>query len=292
MLGMHLSDKLAKAGFDVVHLSRQKPDTVPYPTFVWNLETGEIEKGAFDKVEYIIHLAGAGIADKRWTKSRKKVLGTSRIGSANVMYSHLKSNEKSLKAFISASAIGIYGYDTGNTVQKESQEAAGSDFLSWLTHYWEAAADQFDEMSERTVKFRIGLILSEKGGVLKKMMPMVKLGLGSALGTGNQYMSWIHIDDVANMMLKAIQDKNMNGVYNAVAPQPITNSHFVKRLSKVMLRPYFLPNTPKFVLNMVFGELAEAIVGGNNVSSEKIEKAGFAFRFANITNALKDLVNK
>lgn len=290
LLGTSLSQKLDALGYEVIHLSRYKSKVSNYQIFTWDIPNGLVEDGALDGVDYIIHLAGAGVADKRWTDERKKVLASSRIESAALIHNQLKMSGRKIKAFISASAVGIYGFDTGSIVQTEDRTQLGDDFLATLTKKWEHAADQFDDSSERVVKFRIGLVLSHKGGLLEKLVPVTKFGLASAFGSGEQYMSWIHIDDLVDMFIKAIEDDGFIGTFNAVAPNPVTNKKFLKTLAETLNKPFFLPDTPKFVLKMVLGELASAITGGNKVSSEKIEQAGFQFQHPSLDESLNDLL--
>ena len=290
MIGSQLADQLADKGYDIVLLSRDKNKSSKYTTCTWDVSSGFIESKALENVDYIVHLAGAGVADKRWTDERKKVLASSRIDSAQLIYNHLKNKKQKIKAFISASAIGIYGFDTGSILLKEDRKQLGDDFLATLTKKWEAAADQFSDISEKVVKLRIGLVLSAKGGLLDKLVPITKFGLGSAFGSGDQYMSWIHIRDLVNMFIEAIEKDTMDGVYNAVAPNPVTNKEFLETLSGVLNRPFFLPNTPKFLMRMALGELASAVTGGNKVSSEKISMTGFEFKFQTLRESLEDLL--
>jgi uncharacterized protein (TIGR01777 family) len=290
LLGTSLSQKLDVLGYEVIHLSRYKSKVSKYQIFTWDIANGLIEDGALEGVDYIIHLAGAGVADKRWTDERKKVLASSRIDSAALILDRLKNSGKKIKAFISASAIGIYGFDTGSIVQTEERTQLGDDFLAMLTKKWEHAADQFNSRAGRVVKFRIGLVLSPKGGLLEKLVPVTRFGLASAFGNGEQYMSWIHIDDLVEMFVKAIEDDSLEGIFNAVAPNPVTNKEFLKTLAETLGRPFFLPDTPKFVLKMVLGELASAITGGNNVSPEKIQHVGFQFQHPDLDESLNDLL--
>jgi hypothetical protein len=290
LVGSSLSDKLAERGYEVAHLSRHRSEGSKFPVFIWDLAKSFIEEEAFENVDHIIHLAGAGVTDKRWSEQRKKELKTSRIDSADLILHYLKKKNKKLKAFVSASAIGIYGFDTGAIVQTEDRVQLGDDFLATLTKAWELAADRFEQCASRVVKFRIGPVLSKDGGFLKEILPIAKRGLGSAFGDGEQYMSWIHIDDLVNMFIKAIEDDTLDGVYNAVAPNPVTNKTFLKTLTQTINRPYFLPNTPKLLMRIVFGELSSVITGGNKVSCEKIEKAGFRFQFENLNESLSQLL--
>jgi len=290
LIGSQLADQLAAKGYDIVLLSRDKNKSSKYTTFTWDVSNGFIEAKALEDVDYIVHLAGAGVADKRWTDERKKELASSRIDSANLIYDQLHKSKRKIKAFISASAIGIYGFETGSILQTEDRKQMGDDFLATLTKKWEVAADQFSDISEKVVKLRIGLVLSTKGGLLDKLVPITKFGLGSAFGSGEQYMSWIHIEDLVNMFIVAIEKDTIDGVYNAVAPNPVTNKEFLETLSDVLNRPFFLPNTPKFLMRMALGELASAVTGGNKVSSEKISNTGFQFKFRILRESLEDLL--
>jgi len=292
LVGTKLSSKLTEQGYEVIHLSRFKSKSSKYKTFTWDIASGIIEDGAFENIHSIVHLAGAGVADKRWTKDRKQELTSSRVDSANLIFKTLKSSGQKIDSFISASAIGIYGFDTGGIVQTEDRKQLGDDFLATLTKKWESAADQFSEIDARVVKLRIGLVLSNDGGLLAKLKPIANMGLSSAFGSGSQFMSWIHGDDLVNMIIYSIEKEIIAGPYNAVAPNPVNNKEFLKELSNALKKPYFLPNTPKFVLKLVMGELASAITGGNNVSSQKIQDAGFEFEYEKLDESLTDLLCK
>ena len=290
LVGLRLSEVLTKRGHEIVHLSRKPIKTSLYKTFYWDISKGEIEQEALDGVHSIIHLAGAGIADNRWTAERKQILTSSRVDSAKLLLKILHTTGNKIDSFISASAVGIYGFDTGGILQTEERKQLGDDFLATLCKKWEASADQFDELGARVVKLRIGLVLSKQGGLLEKLVPIAKFGLGSAFGNGQQYMSWVHIDDLVNMFVNSMEKGHFSGVYNAVAPNPVTNKEFVRQLSQVLDRPYFLPSTPKFLLKIALGELASAITGGNNVSSQKIRDAGFRFQFEHLRESLQHLL--
>jgi len=292
LVGTKLSSKLTEQGYEVIHLSRFKSKSSKYKTFTWDIASGIIEDGAFENIHSIVHLAGAGVADKRWTKDRKQELTSSRVDSANLIFKTLKYSRQKIDSFISASAIGIYGFDTGGIVQTEDRIQLGDDFLATLTKKWESAADQFSEIDARVVKLRIGLVLSNDGGLLAKLKPIANMGLSSSFGSGSQFMSWIHRDDLVNMIIYSIEKEIIAGPYNAVAPNPVNNKEFLKELSNALKKPYFLPNTPKFVLKLVMGELASAITGGNNVSSQKIQDAGFEFEYEKLDESLTDLLCK
>jgi uncharacterized protein (TIGR01777 family) len=251
-----------------------------------------IEQEALEGLYGIIHLAGAGIAEKKWTRQRKKEIMDSRVKSAALIYSKLEGMDEKSKpeVFISASAVGFYGYDTGSLLVNESSPP-GDDFLATVCKEWEQAAGIFENLDIRVVKYRIGFVISESGGALPVMMRPVKFGLGAGLGRGDQYMSWIHIDDLARMFLLALDKSEIEGNYNAVGPAPVTNKTMMKSIAKTIRKPFFLPNVPSFALKMVMGEMASMVTGGNKVSSEKMESKGFEFHFKDLDKALENLLN-
>ncbi len=206
-----------------------------------------------------------------------------------MIYYKIKHKEIKPKAFISASAIGYYGAITAEKVFYETDLPA-SDFLGETCRLWEQSADKFKNSDTRVVKIRTGVVLAEQGGALSKMIVPVKLGFGSAIGSGKQYMPWIHIDDLCNIYIKAIEDIQMSGAYNAVAPQHTTNVEFTRALASILKKPFWFPAIPAFMLKMIFGEMAEMLLRGSRVSSEKIIKAGYKFKFANLQAALTDLL--
>ena len=289
LVGKHLSEKLKEKGYSVVILSRKKNVDAEISTYSWDLEKKEIEAGALDSVDYIINLAGANIGEKRWTAKRKKQIIDSRIKSSGLIYDNIKPNKIKPKAFISASAIGYYGAIISEKAFYETDLPA-SDFLGETCRLWEQSADKFENSGMRVVKIRTGVVLAEKGGVLSKMIVPVKLGFGSAIGSGKQYMPWIHIDDLCSIYIKAIEDIQMSGAYNAVAPQHTTNVEFTRTLANVLKKPFWFPAIPAFMLKIIFGEMSEMLLRGSRVSSEKIIIAGYKFKFSNLQAALTDLL--
>jgi uncharacterized protein (TIGR01777 family) len=215
----------------------------------------------------------------------------SRVKSAALIFRSLEKLEEKDRpnVFISASGIGYYGYDTGSILVSEASNP-GDDFLATVCKEWELAADTFKELYIRVVKFRIGLVMSNAGGALPVMMRPVKFGVGAGLGRGDQYMSWIHIEDLARMFLKGLEDDDMDGNYNAVAPNPVTNKELMRTIAKELNKPFFLPNVPSFALKMVMGEMASMVTGGNKVSSDKIATTGFEFNFRKLEIALENLL--
>jgi hypothetical protein len=286
LVGTKLTNALRTRG-DEVHLLTTSAIRAEQPdAFYWNLKDQYIDHRAFEGVDYIIHLAGAGVADKPWSDKRKKLIYDSRIKNTNLLFERLKGSK--VKGIIAASAIGYYGMDTGEKWLNEADQR-GKDFLSDVVVDWEEAIFSLTERSERVAALRIGIVLSSDGGALKKMMPPFRFGLGAPIGSGKQWMSWIHEDDLVGMILFAL-DNEVAGVYNAVAPNPVTNSDFSRALANTLGKPFFLPNVPAFALKLVFGEMARVVLGGNRVKADKIKKAGYAFKFNKIDEALRDLL--
>jgi uncharacterized protein (TIGR01777 family) len=261
--------------------------------FEWNIKNGTIDEKAFENISHVIHLAGANISEKRWTDERKKEIISSRVDSAQLILKTLQQKNIQLKSFISASAVGIYGAITSEKIFIE-EDQKGNDFLSEVVILWEKAADEFLEkgVAERVVKVRIAIVLSEKEGALKKMAAPVKFGIGSPIGTGRQYIPWIHIEDLSSVFEYAVKNENIKGAYNASAPQHTDNENLTKEIAEVLNKPLFMPNIPGFVMKLMFGELSVALLEGSRTSSEKLQSAGFQFKFPNLKNALEDLLRK
>ena len=261
--------------------------------FEWDIENQIVDENAFENISHIIHLAGANISEKRWTEDRKKELISSRVDSAKLILNTLQKKNLKLKSFISASGINFYGTKTTDKIFIEN-DAPGNDFLSEVVVVWEKAADEFKEqnLAERVVKVRTAVVLSKNEGALAKMMTPIQFGIGSPLGSGKQYMPWIHIDDICSIYKFALKNPEVEGSYNASAPQHTTNENLTKLIAKVLNKPLFMPNVPTFILKLIFGELADALLEGSRASSEKIMKAGFEFQFPDLKMALEDLLKK
>ncbi len=288
LIGARLTELLVERGFSVRHLGRSKGSGT-VPSFVWDVSRDFIEDGALENVDSIIHLAGAGIADEPWTARRKKEILESRTHSTAFLYRVLKNNANTVSAFISASAIGYYGFrHTDEVFTEESQP--GTDFLAEVTRKWEAEVDHVQELGIRTVKIRIGIVLSEKGGALKEMAQPVRMFVGAPLGTGKQIMSWIHIDDLCRMFIFALENESMQGAYNGVTPTWCSNRELTKAIAKTVGRPLLLPSVPAFVLKFILGEMASLVLEGSKVSADKIVQAGFHFNYPNLDQALGNLL--
>lgn len=291
IVGKHLSHKLQERGYSVAILSRAKMPTAGVMVYTWNLYSNEIEEKAINNVDYIIHLAGANIGEKRWTKARKRLIVDSRVKTAELIFKKVKEQNKGLKAFISASAVGYYGTITSDKIFKET-DLPSDDFLGNTCKEWESIVDRFKELKIRTVKIRTGVVLTEKKGALSKIIAPVKIGIGSAIGSGKQYMPWIHIDDLCEIYIKAIEDKQMNGAYNAVAPDHKTNKDFTKILASVLNKPFWFPKIPASLMKLIFGEMSVLLLKGSRVSADKILEAGFKFQFPDLKSALTNLIIK
>ena len=288
LVGTRLTDMLLQKGYQVAHLGRSKrPGKVP--SYVWNVAKGEFDPEALNGVDAIIHLAGAGVAEKRWTSRRKKEILESRTKSSALLYETLKKMNSKVRAVVSASAIGYYGFGLDEKTLFTEESKPGNDYLSRVVVAWEREVDAIASLGIRVVKIRIGIVLSDKGGALKEMAGPIKIGIGSPLGSGKQILSWIHLDDLCAMFIRAVEDESMKGAYNAVSPQPVTNRDMTRALAKVLNRPLLLPPVPAFVLRIMIGEMTDIVVNGRNVSSEKIRKTGFTFKFTDLKSALEAL---
>ena len=287
LIGKHLSIMLSKKGYNVTVLSRNQ--TTKPNCYYWNLETNYIDAKAVIEADYIIHLAGAGIADKRWTNERKIELIDSRVKSTNLLFRKIKELNPNLKAFIAASGIGYYGATTSTKIYEENDES-GADFLSEICKLWENASNQFKTLNIRTVILRTGVVFSEKGGAFEKISKPFKLGVGAALGSGKQFIPWIHLEDLCNMYAEVIENTEINGVYNAVAPEHITNKTLSKQIAKVLKKPFWLPNIPSFFLKLFLGKMTIILLEGSRVSSRKIVATGFKFNYTTLTKALHNLL--
>ncbi|MEO1051456.1 MAG: TIGR01777 family oxidoreductase [Bacteroidota bacterium] len=291
LVGSRLTELLLGQGHEVRHLSRRSGDKGDIKVFQWDIKKGTIQDGALDGVDAVIHLAGAGVADEKWTKERKKEILESRTKSTELLYDKIKELDNKPASFISASAIGYYGYDNGGQSQKEGSRF-GDDFLATVTKRWEEEIDKIEELGLRVVKLRIGIVLATGGGAYVELSKPIKMGFGAPLGSGDQYMSWIHLEDLCNMFTTAMEDETYQGTYNAVAPNPVTNREMTKKIAKSLNKPCFLPAVPGFVLKLIVGEMASMLMGSNKVSSEKIQSAGFSFQFEQLEPALAQLAKQ
>jgi uncharacterized protein len=290
LVGTRLTEMLLAKGYDVAHLGRSKKNGT-IETLVWDIETGSIEERAFQGVDTVIHLAGANVGEKRWTKNRKKEILESRTRTTRLLFNFLSSRNHTVKNFISASAIGYYGFDQDSRTFTES-DSPGTGFLAEVVMKWEEEVDRISTLNIRVVKIRVGIVLSMDAGALKEMVKPVKFYVGAPLGSGNQKLSWIHIDDVCGVFIKAAEDASMTGAVNAVGPSPVTNRELTIAIARALGKPVLLPAVPAFALKLVLGEMADLVVKGNSVSNEKLMRSGYRYHFPNLDAALRDLLSR
>lgn len=289
LVGSRLLDQIDYSKYKVHILSRKKkPDTERINYFTWDFQKMEIEKGAVD-VDYIINFTGAGIADSRWTDARKKLLISSRVDSARLIKKGLENSGHRPKAYISASAVGFYG-DRGSEKLTE-HSPVGEGFMADCCQQWEESAKELTPLVDRLVVNRIGIVLSTKGGALPKILMTKAVGVYNYFGSGSQYYSWIHIDDLCRVFLKNITDESMSGIYNAVAPEPLTNKDFTIKIKDTLGGLAALP-APKFGLRLLLGEMADVVLNSNRVYSTQLEKENFHYDFSDLGLAVKDLLDR
>jgi len=260
-----------------------------YKGFLWDTKDGTIDIKCFQNVNTIINLAGATVAE-RWTSSHKKAILESRLQSLQVLKESLKKVEHQIEHIISASAIGIYPNSVTNYYEETYPEISPT-FLGEVVEKWEAKADEFKELNLKVSKVRIGLVLSADGGALPEMMKPMKLGAGAAFGSGTQWQSWIHIKDLANIFVYVMQHK-LEGTFNGVAPNPVTNNDFTKAVAKTLDKPLILPNIPEFAMKLILGEMHIILFESQRVSSKKIEENGYHFEYSNLQPALDNILGQ
>jgi uncharacterized protein len=304
LVGKALGQALLQKGYRVIVLSREantKSTVANLSYATWNVQQQTIDKTAVAGADYIIHLAGAGVADKRWAKKRKQEIIDSRVQSSKLVVDSLNNIPNKVKAVVSASAVGWYGADLipnpsplcgeGSRLRKfiESDDPA-NDFLGNTCKQWEESIEPVTELNKRLVKFRIGIVLSKDGGALKEFLKPLKFGFATILGSGKQIISWIHIQDLVRMFITAIENEKMNGVYNAVAPNPVSNKELIITPAKSR-KKFFIPvKVPAFVLKLILGEMSIEILKSATVSADKISNTGFQFSFSTIEKAIDNLI--
>jgi uncharacterized protein (TIGR01777 family) len=290
LVGTDLSESLINQGHKIHYLttSNKKIESkLNFKGFYWNPKTAEIDVNCLENVDAIIHLAGANIAN-RWTNSYKKEILDSRILSTNLLFETLKNNKNQVKNFISASGTAIYP-DSETAIYKEDFNGKADGFLSNVVIEWEASADKISALNINVCKLRTGIVYAKNGGALQEIVKPIKLGIGSSFGTGNQMQSWIHIDDLVKIYEFCLQ-KNISGVVNAVAPNPVSDKMLTKTIASILKKPLFMPNIPRFVMKLILGDMHELLFTDKNISSQKIVNQGFVFQYPDIENALKDIL--
>lgn len=290
LIGSEIVKQCYQNNIDVHYLttSKEKLNTEQnYKGFFWDPKNGAIDLECFKNVTSIINLAGSSISE-RWTPANKKVILESRLQSLDLLKLSLSKIEHEVSHLISASAIGIYP-DSLTNYYEEDYPVTSDSFLGEVVEKWEAKADEFSELNLKTSKIRVGLVLSDKGGALPEMIKPIKLCAGAPFGNGTQWQSWIHIRDLANLFIHVLQHQ-LEGSFNGVAPNPVSNTEVTKAVAKVLEKPLILPNIPKFAMKLVLGEMHILLFESQRVSSKKIEENGFQFEFSNLQPALEDLL--
>ena len=290
MVGSALLRWINYSKYDVILLSRlnKEIDKAGISIVKWDPDNLTIDR--LSNVDHVINLSGAGIADMRWTKDRKSTIISSRVNSASTLEKYIKSLKIKPKSYISASAVGYYG-DCGAQVLTENSRS-GDEFLSECCVKWEKAAISAGTQCNRTVILRIGIVLSALGGALPKMIMTKKLGIFSYFGNGQQFCPWIHINDLCRLILTTLEDNNFSGVYNAVAPEQITNKEMIEQIKLKLSSKAFVISVPQFVLKLILGEMANVVLNSNRVISDRIQSSMFTYHFTKVGDAVKDVMDK
>ena len=287
MLGKELIKSLLETGYQVSILSRKPTELSKVKVFLWNVDKNEIDARCLEGVDTIIHLAGENIAKEKWTEKRKKEIIDSRVLSARLLFDTLTANPNQVKNFISAAAVGYYGNRAEEILTEESH--AGKDFMADCCTQWEKAADQFKTLGLRVVKIRTGVVLSKEDGALPQMSVPVKLFVGAPLGTGKQWMPWIHHRDMTQIYMHTLKDESLEGTYNACAPFPVTNKTLTKAIAKQLQRPVWPFSVPEAVMKLILGEMSAVVLNSTNTSAQKLLSTGFIFSFTQLEDALSDI---
>jgi uncharacterized protein len=294
-IGRRLTQLLQEKGYSVSLLTSSGKSLPGVTSYAWNVKTGQIDAQAVATADAIVHLAGAGIADERWTDARKREILESRTQSTALLAKALRETPNRVRTFVSSSAIGYYGGDTGDRLMTESSPA-GSDFLAQVTRAWERSVEEINKIKPngvpiRTVRIRTGVVLTMAGGALPKLVQPIRLGAGAPIGSGQQYLSWIHVDDLCRIFIQALETQSWQGAYNGVAPNPVTNEDLTRQIAQVLNRPLILPKIPAFAIKLAFGELAVTVLGSSLVLNKRIDnETTFQYKFPKLKEALEDLL--
>jgi len=290
LVGKALAKKCLQNGFNVHYLTTRKSKIKlqeNYKGFYWNPQLEIIDISCFEGVNIIINLAGSSIA-QRWTKAYKSLILSSRKKALELLHLSIETHDFPVKHIISASAIGIYP-DSKTRYYEEDFQGTDISFLRTVVRSWEGALKAFNALGVKTTALRIGIVLDKHEGALPKISGPVKGYIGSALGSGDQWQSWIHIDDLVRMFMFVL-DSSLEGIFNAVAPNPVQQKDFVKSVANVLKRPIFFPKVPEFILNFALGEMSAIALESQRVSAQKIQDLGFEYDFHELDAALRDLL--
>ncbi|WP_158798304.1 TIGR01777 family oxidoreductase [Pedobacter sp. L105] len=287
MLGKELIQALLKQGDRVSILSRKHEQINQVNVFLWDVYKQEIDINCLNGVDSIIHLAGESIASEKWSEKRKKEIIDSRVLSAGLLFKTLAGHKNQVKHFISAAAVGIYGNRGDEILTEESP--VGKDFLADCCVAWEKAVNQGEMLGLRVVKLRTGVVLSKNDGALPQMAKPIQLLVGAPLGTGKQWVPWVHYRDMTQIYLQALADQHMSGVYNACAPFPVTNKTITKAIAKQLHRPVWPFSIPEKVMKLILGEMSVIVLNSTNTSAQKLLDTGFIFKYIYVEDALADI---
>ncbi len=290
LVGNNLTYLLVKKGYEVRILSRKLTNKPNFSTYLWDIKTGYIDKDALLDIDYIIHLAGENIGAGRWTKKRKKIILDSRVKGSELIFNTIQEMGIKPKAFISASAVGFYPAFKVNEKSFSEDDAAGTGFLANICAQWENAADNFQKAGIRTVKIRTGLVQDKNDAALKKILQAARFGILPVFGQGKQYYSWIHINDLTQLYLAAIENNKLESVINAVAPQQITNYQYILSLKNAIDKKRIIIKIPVFMIKLLFGQMSEVLIKGTKVHSKHYENISFYLQYKDIESALKDIL--
>ena len=288
LIGQRLAELLLDHGHEVALLTREPTRSSHFRLFGWDPAAGTIDPAALPYADCVVNLAGSNVAEGKWTASRKHEILRSRLDGLELLHRELAQPGHHVRTLLSASAIGIYG-DRGDELLRENSPAAapGDDFLADVVLQWEAAARAIAVPGLRVVLPRIGIVLSPEGGALVPIAKTVRYGAGAPLGSGRQYMSWVHLDDLCRLLSQMVHDELWQGAYNAVSPNPVTNQEFTETLAQVMHKPLVLPKVPAFGLKLAMGEMSEIVLGSQRVSADKVLSQGFQFEYPILRGALE-----
>ena len=306
MIGTALTRRLLNEGYNVIILSRNPKETAASHTLgaernffrssgnlfysKWDVKRMSIDPSALAEADFIIHLAGAGVAAQRWSAARKREILESRTRSSELLLKALKEQPNKVKAVISASAIGFYGPDKGTPFTED--DISANDFLGTTCQQWEQSINPVSALNKRLVKMRLGIVLANEGGALKEFKKPLRMGVAAILGNGNQMVSWVHIDDICRAFIHAMEQETMQGVFNLTAPSPVSNRNLTLTLARKVNGSLFIPlKVPSLVLKVILGEMSIEVLKSATVSSRKIQAAGFQFQYPDIDQALTHLSN-
>lgn len=290
MIGKKLITKLLNNNHSVSILSRKPRKIKNVKTYLWDVYKQEIDSGCMSGIDTIIHLAGEGIADSKWTKERKQQIIDSRVKSTQLLYKAIKDQNATVKNFISSSAVGYYGHRDDEILTEESP--AGKGFLAECCMLWEEAVDEGEKLDLRIVKIRTGFVLGKDEGALPAIERPIKFFVGAPLGSGQQWIPWIHINDIVNIYVTAAENENYSGIYNGGAPYPVTNETLTNSIAKKLHRPVWPLNVPEKVLKMILGQMSAVTTISTNTSAQKLLDEEFQFEYTHLDDALNDLYKR